>query len=418
MPDWSASMAQSYEFYMVDPTKAWKDVKRLTNIKRCSINRDSSTDTLGSATFDVTDMIDECYIRVYLVTTQDGVTEKHPLGTFLIQTPSSNFDGKSKSVSVDGYTPLIELKEKSPPIGYYIPKNSDVMEYAYNLMNENMRGPISKPAIPSTKLHYDFISDTNDKWLDFLIDLISAASASTCYKVEYNSEGSFIRTNEEIDIPESVSFVQLSEKTTSNDVIYKYTDEEQTDHYYCLVESIVQYKLDLDEMGRVLFSPNQAIDSLTPVWTYTDDNSSILLPELNMNHDLYGIPNVVEIVYADVENYIVSRAVNDDPNSPVSTVTRGREIVYRVINPDIHGKPTQKIVDKLAEDTLSQLSSVEYSVSYSHGYCPVRVGDCVRLNYTRAGLKNVKAKVVSQNINCETGCIVSETAVFTSKLWR
>ena len=56
--------------------------------------------------------------------------------------------------------------------------------------------------------------------------------------------------------------------------------------------------------------------------------------------------------------------------------------------------------------------------SYTHAYCPVRVGDCVRLNYSRAGLENVKAKVISQSITCESGCPVSEKAVFTTNLWR
>ena len=67
---------------------------------------------------------------------------------------------------------------------------------------------------------------------------------------------------------------------------------------------------------------------------------------------------------------------------------------------------------------MKELSSVQYTVSYSHGYCPVRVGDCVRLNYSSAGLNNVKAKVISQTIKCESGCSVSEKAVFTTKLWR
>ena len=70
-----------------------------------------------------------------------------------------------------------------------------------------------------------------------------------------------------------------------------------------------------------------------------------------------------------------------------------------------------------AEKTLKELSSLEYSITYTHGYCPVRIGDCVRLNYSRAGIYNVKAKVISQNIKCESGCPVTEKAVFTTELW-
>ena len=63
------------------------------------------------------------------------------------------------------------------------------------------------------------------------------------------------------------------------------------------------------------------------------------------------------------------------------------------------------------------MSSLEYTITYKHGYCPVRLGDCVRLNYTKAGIYNVKAKVISQNIECEAGCPVTEKAVFTMELW-
>ena len=121
MPNWSDSMQETYEYYIVDPN-TWKDTKLLTTVKSCSIDRDSQSDTRGSAIIDINDSVGECYIRAYLVTVQNGITNKTPLGTFLVQTPSSSFDGKTRNVSMDAYTPLIELKEKQPPIGYYIPR--------------------------------------------------------------------------------------------------------------------------------------------------------------------------------------------------------------------------------------------------------------------------------------------------------
>ena len=171
-------------------------------------------------------------------------------------------------------------------------------------------------------------------------------------------------------------------------------------------------------MGRILFSPEQDTASLQPVWTYNDDNSSILYPDFNMEHDLYGIPNVVEVVYSNGPDYYYHKVVNDDPNSPISTVNRGREIIYRDSNPSLPGIPTEDQIKIYAEQTLRNLSSIEYTVTYSHGYCPVRLGDCVRLNYSRAGISNVKAKVISQSIECSAGCKVTEKAVFTNRLWR
>ena len=164
--------------------------------------------------------------------------------------------------------------------------------------------------------------------------------------------------------------------------------------------------------------PKQDLASLQPVWTYDDSNSSILYPELTMDHDLYGIPNIVEVIYSYGNDCKQAVAKNEDPNSLVSIQNRGREIVHRVTDPSLAGYVTQDQIQDYAERVLKDLSTIEYTISYTHAYCPVRVGDCVRLNYIRAGIKGVKAKVISQSISCEPGCPVSEKAVFTSKLWR
>lgn len=351
MADWLESMQRTYEYYVVDPG-TWKDVKKITNVKSCSINRDEEADTRGSATIDVTESLGECYIRVYMITIQNGVTEKHPLGTFLVQTPSSSYNGRVKSVTMDAYTPLMELKENQPPLGYSISKDENIMDYSYRLTRENARAPVVKTSC-SEKLFNDFVATPNDTWLSYISDLATNA----------------------------------------------------------------KYKLDLDEIGRILFVPKQDIASLQPVWTYTDDNCSILYPEVTMNHDLYGIPNVVEVNYSSATEHYYARVVNDDPNSPISTVSRGREIVHRVSDPDLIGDPTKDQIKEYAEQLLRDLSSIEYRIAYTHGYCPVRVGDCVRFDYKLAGLTNIKAKVTSQNIKCTPDCSVTETATFTTKLW-
>ena len=213
MVDWLSSMQQTFEYYAVDPN-TWKDERRIDNVISCTIDWDSEAETLGSATIDVEESLGECYIRVYLVTIQNGVKEKHPLGTFLVQTPSSSFDGKIRDVSMDSYTPLLELKESPPPIGYYIAKGENIMDSAYRLVREHARAPVVKTQCDANVFE-DFVSDTSDTWLTFLIDLISNA----------------------------------------------------------------KYSFSLDEMGRILFSPKQDTASLQPVWTYDDGNSSILYPE-------------------------------------------------------------------------------------------------------------------------------------------
>lgn len=352
MPNWLSTMQQTFEYYIVDPG-TWRDVKKVDNVLSSTINRDLYAETLGSASISISESLGECYIRIYLITIQNGVREKHPLGTFLIQTPSYSFDGKITNVTMDAYTPLLELKENMPPLGYSILKDENIMDRAYRIVREQVRAPILK-TVTEDKLFTNFVANVDDTWITFVHDLLSNA----------------------------------------------------------------KYSLYLDEMGRVLFTPQQDTASLQPVWTYDDSNSSILYPTLDIDHDLYGIPNVVEVIFSNGNSYYYGKAVNNDPSSPISTVNRGREITHRITDPDLMGDPTEEQIQAYAERVLREMSALEYTISYTHGYCPVRIGDCVRLNYSRAGLRGIKAKVISQNIKCEPGCPVTEKAVFTTQLWR
>ena len=115
---------------------------------------------------------------------------------------------------------------------------------------------------------------------------------------------------------------------------------------------------------------------------------------------------------------IYSKVENNNPNSPTSIQSRGRRIIHRISNPDLQGIPTQEQLDEYAERMLKELSSVEYTITFSHGYYPIRIGDCVRLNYEKAGFNNVKAKIINQSISCTQGCKVNTTAVFTKNLWK
>ena len=352
MPDWTKTMQQTFEYYIVDP-ETWRDTRKINTVISSSITRDSTLETLGSASITIAESLGECYIRIYLITIQNGIREKHSLGTFLVQSPSYSFDGKIKNVTLDAYTPLLELKENPTPLGYSVLKDENILDTAYRIVREQVRAPVIKPQKDEV-LNTNFVANLNDTWITFIRDLIANADHS----------------------------------------------------------------LALDDMGRIFFSPNQDTMSLQPIWTFDDSNSSILYPELSVDRDLYGIPNVVEVIYSNGNEYYYGKAVNDDPSSPISTVNRGRQITHRESNPSLLGSPNQDRIQEYAENLLKEMSSLEYTVTYTHGYCPVRIGDCVRLNYRRAGLNGIKAKVISQNIKCESGCPVTEKAVFTTELWR
>lgn len=351
MPNWSESMKQTFEYYEVDP-HTWKDKKQIYSIIDSTIDRDSSSETLGGASFTTTENIGECYIRTYIITIQNGKREKFSLGTYMVQTPSYSFDGKVKTIDIDAYSPLIELKEKLPPLGFFIPKDTNILEESIVLMREKIRAPIVKTS-NSENIPYEFVSNPSDTWLKFISDFVGSS----------------------------------------------------------------KHRIQLDELGRVMFEPVIKTEAMTPSWIYDDGNSSILLPSISLENDLYGIPNVVEVIFSSDEYYLHSRVENTDEESPTSIINRGREIIHRVTEPDISGTITQTKIDKYANDLLKEMSSLQYSITYTHGYCPVKVGDCVILNYKKAGLNNVKARVISQSISCIPGTPVEEKAVFTNKLW-
>lgn len=364
MPDWTKSMKQTFEYYIVDPA-TWTDVSKCEFITASTVKRDLKQDTLGSASIDTAEDIPEAYVRIYLVTEQKSIEEHFCLGTFLCQTPSTSFDGRVKKMSVDAYTPLTELKEKYPPVGYFLAKGTNILDVAYRVTSENVRAPVVDTNASRT-LSDNFVSELDDTWFTFLTDLLACAG----------------------------------------------------------------YRFDLDDYNQILLAPEQDLNSMNPIWTYNDDNSSILFPDVSHDRDLYGIPNMLEVIYSTDHHVFVAKAVNNDRNSPISTVNRGRQVVSRITDPEIVGAPEksktmtseeiaafQTVLNNYARQALRDMSSFEYTLTYSHGYNPVRPGDCVLFNYTRAGLNNIKAKVISQSISCTTGCKVEETAVYTTSLW-
>ena len=353
MIDWTRSMKQTFEFYTVDPG-TWMDDKKIDNVENCTIVRDLDSETKGSASLTSESDYTDKYVRVYLVATQDLTKYRFALGTHIYQTPSRTYDGTRSSMDQEGYTPLIELQEKHPPLGYAVLKGQNILTAAGTIIEANVRAPYIKQ-VSSDNLADNFVANVDDTYMSFVTDLIANAS----------------------------------------------------------------YMLDVNANGQVSFRKDQEVETLNPVWTYTDDNSSILLPNVSIDRDLYGIPNVVEVLYSTGDsNYIYVEAVNDDPGSPVSTVSRGRRVVYRDTSPNVPEGVNEATLTSYANHLLKEMSTIEYTVSYSHGYCPVNVGDCVRLNYRRADLNGINAKVIRQSIKCETSCQVDEVAVYTKSYWE
>lgn len=167
--------------------------------------------------------------------------------------------------------------------------------------------------------------------------------------------------------------------------------------------------VEVDGMGRVLFAPDVDRANVSPVWTFDDAAyglPSILMPDVDDDSDFYDLKNKVEVVYSDDSVCYVGTAVNADPRSKGSTVSRGYVNAMRKTNPEISEPVTQAKVSALAEKMLAEQDAATHTASFSHAFVPgVGVWKCVRLDYTRFGYR-ADGIVMKQVLRMETSGIV------------
>lgn len=350
--DYSGSVQRIYEFYKVDPI-SWLDTgSPIKIIRDCSITRDSTTNTKENATFNIDNVVGEFYIRVYMVSIQNHIKYKEPLGTFLLQTPAISFDGKVKNMTANAYSSLLELDEKIPGPGFTI-NGDNPLESIKNIVSENARAPLVATVTGSLS-NGSFVSNDSDTWLSYLTELLDA----------------------------------------------------------------IDYEFALDGYGKILLPPIININDMQPKWTYIDDENSILLPDITMNKDIYKIPNVLQVISSNSEDGKIVEVINDDINSQLSIQQRGRKIVKRIEAPEIYVGSSDEILYDYAKKQLKQMSTVDCTINYTHGYNNTRVGDCIRIKYRKAGFDDIKAKIQSQTIQCTPACTVNEVAICSINLWE
>ena len=137
--------------------------------------------------------------------------------------------------------------------------------------------------------------------------------------------------------------------------------------------------------------------------TYDSINDAIE-PSVAYESDWYSCPNVFRAISDDLS----AIARDDSPESPLSTVQRGREIWLEESNCDLADD------ENIAEYALRRLKEEQQSavnVSYDRRYNPdITVGDLVRLRYPAI---SGTFKVVSQKTDLSYGARTSEEVTNT-----
>ena len=218
---------------------------------------------------------------------------------------------------------------------------------------------------------------------------------------------------------------QICEQHGMAPVVYAESDRVLDDHYVApsdaswldIAKTLLAaagMKVETSPWGEVVFAPDVPGYALSPTWTFRDDETSILLPEVSEERDWYGLPNVCVVT---TPSGIVGRAENADPTSRISTAYRGREVTLKIDDPDeLRAGCSQEIADAYALRMLREASCIERSATIRHGYCPARAGDVVTVNAPDMSL-NMDALVKRQEVELSTAFTVTSTLAVREELW-
>ena len=176
----------------------------------------------------------------------------------------------------------------------------------------------------------------------------------------------------------------------------------------------VGMKPEVDPYGRIVFAPDIPAYAMSPSWTFRDDETSIILPGVSEEMDWYHLPNVCVV---STPSGITGRAENSDPDSRLSTVSRGREVTLKIDDPDeLRAGCTQATADAFALRKLREESVMERVANVSHGYCPVTIGDLVRVEAPSLSLVT-DAIVSKQEMDLGTAITVNATLKCREVMW-
>ena len=164
------------------------------------------------------------------------------------------------------------------------------------------------------------------------------------------------------------------------------------------------YVIQIDGRGVVHIRPKPTEPSLK----ISNSSIGLLNNGIDFSADKSDIPNR----YIVIEDDQVTIATNDDPNSEVSTVSRG----FYVDAVDTSPTPVNgKTMLEYADDRLKELSVMKDERTYVREYAP----DVYLYSLVRASINGLQGdlRVLSQSIGCGNGITVNERAAREVRLY-
>ena len=302
----------------------WDEKSTYLNITGGNISYGAYTTLKVSAEFSYTGTAPDTtdLLRVYYSFTDASGqrSDEHALGTFLVgydtvqNLPAGN--ALMQSGSVQGFSTLKVLQDRLCGLPLTIPAGTDPIAYAVSIIN-----------------------------------------------------GCGLRANVQQDTAYSLS----SPHTFEPD------DNYLTVVNWCLTNCPTQYQAaTVDGYGTVQVQPYQDPGARTPVWTFRDDEHSIMLPAISEENEWQTSTNVVRLYYESDTTAMWASASNDNGSRTSLNRRGGRETTYY--------EQVDEVADladlqALAVSRLRDRSAEIERVSLVHAFVPIGSGDAIRIEY-------------------------------------
>ena len=158
---------------------------------------------------------------------------------------------------------------------------------------------------------------------------------------------------------------------------------------------LMNWRMTLDGYGNIYIHPYDR----EPSAIFDSVDNDVLEPSISLSYDWFGCPNVYRAVLED--SYAIAR--DDDPDSPLSTINRGREVWYEDNSAYLQENET---LAEYANRALRAAQQTATIISYDRRFDPnVNVNDIVRLNYPEqsiTGLYLVTSQTITLGYNART----------------
>ena len=141
-----------------------------------------------------------------------------------------------------------------------------------------------------------------------------------------------------------------------------------------------------DALGRVIITPYVAPEKREVSVTFTDDENSIMLPEVSQENDWIETPNVCRLSYQTDDECLAAAAFNQSGSKASLDSRGGRELTITEEVSELNGSTqAQRIsnLQALAKQKLIDSSSEIEKVTLTHAYLKnLQPNDAIGINYS------------------------------------